>query len=506
MAERGPQWSSRVGFILASLGMAFGAGNIWRFPRVVAANDGGAFLIAFIIANLIWAVPLLMIEMIMGKTTRLGTNGAFRNFVGKNKTWMGAWIGLCSILIMFYYSVVTGWAIRYLVLGLTGAIRKGVDSEALWTSFLRSPGQVVLFHFIAIAVAGFIIFRGVKNGLERANKIIVPSIIVILVVVMVWALTKPGAVQGLEYLFNPNLAGLLKAKTWLNAFSQAAWSVGAGWGLMLTYAVYMSKSEDIAANSFVIAFADSGSSLLAGMAILPLVFAVSPTREAATAALQSGDTGLTFVYLTKFFPTLPAGSFVGAIFFLALAISALASLLSMVELSVRNLEDIGITRKKAAVITAGVAFLLGIPSAVWAKFEENQDMVWGVGLLISGVFFALAASWGGLDRVRGMINKDSWIHVGRWFNLFVRIFPFLFVLLFGWWVWQAVGWNPKDWWNPFKVTSPGTMIFQWAILLGLVLLANKWLARKIKAPDIHVLKEEKTQVPFEKEGRPEVTP
>jgi NSS family neurotransmitter:Na+ symporter len=506
MAANDTQWSSRIGFILASLGMAFGAGNIWRFPRVVAANDGGAFLIAFIIANFIWAVPLLMIEMIMGKTTRLGTNGAFRSFVGRKRTWMGAWIGLCSILIMFYYSVVTGWAVRYLVLGLSGRIRKGVDSEALWAGFLAAPGQVILFHFIAIAVAGFIIYKGVKAGLERANKIIVPSIVVILAAVMVWALTKPGAVQGLEYLFNPNLAGLLKAKTWLNAFSQAAWSVGAGWGLMLTYAVYMSKDEDIAANSFVIAFADSGSSLLAGMAILPLVFAVSPSAEAATSALQSGDTGLTFVYLTKFFPTLPAGSFVAALFFLALAISALASLLSMVELSVRNLEDVGINRKKAALITAGVAFLLGIPSAVWAKFEENQDMVWGVGLLISGVFFALAARWMGLDRVRRMINAESWIKVGRWFNLFVRVFPFLFAILFGWWVWQAVGWNPRDWWNPFKVTSPGTMVVQWAVLLGLVLLANRWLAAKIQAPDLKGLKEDKARAPFEKDGRPEVTP
>ena len=105
MADKSTQWSGRMGFILASLGMAFGAGNIWRFPRVVAENDGGAFLIAFIVANLIWTVPLLMIEMIMGKTTRLGTVGAFRDFVGPGKTWMGAWIGMCCVLIMFYYSV-----------------------------------------------------------------------------------------------------------------------------------------------------------------------------------------------------------------------------------------------------------------------------------------------------------------------------------------------------------------------------------------------------------------
>jgi len=482
MAEKSTQWSSRAGFILASLGMAFGAGNIWRFPRVVAANDGGAFLVAFIIANLVWAVPLLMIEMIMGKSTRLGTNGAFRDFIGKKNTWMGVWIGFCCILIMFYYSVVTGWAIRYLTLGVTGAIKPGIDSEALWKGFLSSPQQTILFHFFAIGIAGYIILGGVQKGLEMANKIIVPSIVVLLAVVMVWALTKPGAVLGLEYLYRPHLAGLLKAKTWLNAFSQAAWSVGAGWGLMLTYAVYMSEKEDIGANSFVIAFADSGSSLLAGMAILPLVFAVSPSTEAATKALQSGDTGLTFIYLTKFFPSLPAGSFVAALFFLALAISALASLLSQVELAVLNLSNVGMTRGKATIIAAVIAFLLGIPSASVSSFQENQDMVWGVGLLISGVFFAYAVYKRGIDNVREMINQNSWIHVGKWFNYCVIAIPFLFVILFGWWVWQAASWYPATWWNPFKTSSPATMLLQWAILMALVIAGNNWFANKIKSP------------------------
>lgn len=482
MAEKGTQWSSRRGFILASLGMAFGAGNIWRFPRVVAANDGGPFLIAFIIANLIWAVPLLMIEMVMGKTTRLGTIGAFRDFVGKKSTWMGAWTGLCCILIMFYYSVVTGWAMRYLVFGITGAIKKGIDSEAMWKGFLDSPAQTILFHLLAVLVAGYIILGGVQKGLERANKIIVPSIVVILTVVMVWALTKPGAVQGLEYLFRPNLAGLLKAKIWLNAFTQAAWSIGAGWGLMLTYAVYMSEKEDIAANSFVIAFADSGSSLLAGMAILPLVFAVSPSAAAANEALQAGDTGLTFIYLTKFFPTLPLGSFIGAIFFLALSISALASLLSMVELAVLNLQDVGLNRKKATFITVAVTFLLGIPSAYKVTFQENQDMVWGVGLLISGIFFAYAVYKRGINDVREMINETSYIHVGKWFNVCVLAMPLVFLVVFGWWVLQAASWYPQTWWNPFKTLSPGTMVMQWAILIVFLILANNWLAKKIKAP------------------------
>lgn len=480
MAGQNDNWSSRVGFILASMGMAFGAGNIWRFPRVVAANDGGPFLIAFFVATVVWAVPMLMIEMVMGKTTKQGTIGAFRKFVGPRSTWMGAWIGFCCIFIMFYYSVVTGWAIRYLTYGVTGVIQKGVDSEALWRQFTSSPQQTILFHFIAIGIAAFIIIGGVQKGLERANKIIVPSLIVILAILMAWVLTKPGAVQGLEYLFRPNLAGLLKAKVWLNAFTQAAWSVGAGWGLMLTYAVYMSEHDDIGANSFVIALADAGSSLLAAMGILPLVFAVSPSREMALQALQSGDTGLTFIYLAKFFPNLPAGSILAGLFFLALAISALASLLSMVELAVLNLSDFGINRRKAALITAAGAFILGVPSAWKISFQENQDMVWGVGLLISGVFFAYAVYKNGIDNVRGMINENSWIHVGKWFNVCVIAIPIIFVVIFGWWVFQAITWYPDSWWNPWEKLSPGTMVLQWSILMIAVIVLNKWFSEKIR--------------------------
>jgi NSS family neurotransmitter:Na+ symporter len=494
MAGQNDNWSSRVGFILASMGMAFGAGNIWRFPRVVAANDGGPFLIAFFVATVVWAVPMLMIEMIMGKTTRQGTIGAFKKFVGPRSTWMGAWIGFCCIFIMFYYSVVTGWAIRYLTYGVTGVIRKGIDSEALWKHFTGSPEQTIFFHFIAIGIAAFIIIGGVQKGLERANKIIVPSIIVLLAILMVWVLTKPHAVEGLEYLFRPNLAGLLKAKVWLNAFTQAAWSVGAGWGLMLTYAVYMSEHDDIGANSFVIALADAGSSLLAAMGILPLVFAVSPSREVALQALQSGDTGLTFIYLAKFFPNLPAGSLLAGLFFLALAISALASLLSMVELAVLNLGDFGINRRKAALITAAGAFILGIPSAWSISFQDNQDMVWGVGLLISGIFFAYAVYKNGIDNVRGMINDSSWIHVGKWFNWCVIAIPVIFIIIFGWWVFQAVTWYPDSWWNPWKKLSPGTMVLQWSLLIMAVILLNKWFSKKISLTDTDLVDEIKEKM------------
>lgn len=480
--EKKSEWTGRFGFIMASMGMAFGTGNIWRFPREVAANDGGAFLIAFVIANIIWAVPLLMIEMIMGKTTRLGTNGAFRNWMGKKYTWMGVFTALCTAFIMFYYSIVMGWAIRYFVYSVTGALHPGADTDALWNSFLHNPTQVILFNGIAWIITAYIIYRGVQEGLELANKIIVPSIIVILAIIMVWALQKPAAWQGMQYLFAPHFSSLANGTIWLHAFTQAAWSIGAGWGLMLTYARYMRDEDDIGANAFVVAFADSGSSLLAAMGVIPLVFLVSPSLEVANQALHAGNSGFTFIFLTKFFPTLPFGSFMAALFFVALAISALASLLSMVELCTLNLTDMGLSRKKVIIGVAIVGFIMGCPSCIWPAFMDNQDFVWGVGLLVAGVFFAIAAMKAGLPKVRQMISEQSYIDVGVWFDIFVYLFPVQFAVVFGWWVYQSFTWYPKTWLNPFLTFSPGSMFLQWGVLLVFVWIFNNWFADKVKAP------------------------
>lgn len=493
MAEKKAEWSGRMGFILASLGCAFGTGNIWRFPREVASNDGGAFLIAFVVANLVWAAPIVMIEYLMGKTTRLGTNGAFRNFVGRGGTWMGVWTGLCTAFIMFYYSIVMGWALRYIVYAATGALHVGVDTDALWNTFLNSNSQQIFFNFLCWVIAGWIIYRGVQEGLELANKIIVPSIIFLLLGIMVWALVSnfDKAVLGLEYIFAPKWSSLANSKIWLHAFTQAAWSIGAGWGLLLTYGRYMRDEDDIAANAMVVTFADSGSSLLAAMGVLPLVFIVSPTVEVANKALQSGNSGFTFIFLTKYFPTLPFGSVMALVFFVALAISALASLLSMIELATLNLQDVGFDRKKAALFVSTVGFLCGIPSAIWPNFFENQDMVWGVGLLVAGVFFAYAAMKVGVPRVRQMINEHSYFNVGPWFDILIYSFPLQFLFVFGWWVWQAYTWYPKTWLSPFETYSPGTMFLQWSILTAVVLVLNKWFANKVKAPYVLVCEEGK---------------
>jgi len=227
------------GMLLAMLGMAVGTGNIWRFPRIAASNGGGSFLVAWAVFLLLWSVPLLILEFGMGKGTRKGTIGAFAKTVGPKLGWMGAWVAWTATAIMFYYSVVMGWTIRFFWATLTREIPTAVP-DAFWNSFSGSS-SALLTHVIAMGLAVFVVSRGVK-GIEQAAKILIPSLIILVIVLALKAITLPGASRGLAFLFTPNFADLANYRIWLEALTQNAWDTGAGWGLALTYAVYMRQT------------------------------------------------------------------------------------------------------------------------------------------------------------------------------------------------------------------------------------------------------------------------
>lgn len=496
MGEKREQWGSRIGFVAATIGMAIGTGNIWRFPRVAAANGGGPFIIAWTIALFVWAIPLLMGEMVMGRKTGLGTIGAFRDFVGKKYTWMGTWIAVVCLAIMFYYSVVMGWCVKYFTFAVGGAFTPNMTTDqtkALWDVFTTTPSQTIMFHLISMAIAGFIIYKGVKGGIEKSCKIMIPVLFILLIIALVRSVTLPGALKGLEYLFSPKLHMLASPKIWLEAFAQASWSTGAGWGFIITYAVYTKKNDDVPGNCTILGFGDNIGALIAGMTVLPAIYALSASQDIAAQALGSGNTGLTFIYLAQLFTTMPGGNILAAVFFLAMAIAALSSLLPMIEVGVRNLMDMGLDRKKATLGIAIAGFILGIPSAYSLNFLDNQDWVWGVGLLVSGLFVAFAMMRYGLEKARTTDINTKWADykVGKWWSLFIGLFPVCFTIITGWWFWQATTWYPDNWWNPFEVFSVGTILFQWAILFVVVFITNNWFAGKIgKGRDITAEPEE----------------
>ena len=476
-------FSSRWGIILAGLGMAVGTGNLWRFPRIAAQNGGGAFLIPWLLFLFAWSIPLLIAEFGLGRGARRGPIGAFARLAGGQTAWMGGFVAVTSVMIMFYYSVVTGWMLKYAVAALSGDL-SGVDAAAYWDAYSTSVWQPVLFHVMAVAGAGFIVARGVTAGIERANRILIPLLFVLLLLAVARAVTLPGAGQGLAYLFTPDLGALTNYRTWLEALTQSAWSTGAGWGLILCYAIYVRESDDVVTNAATIGLGNNAASLLAAMAILPAAFAILPAGE-ARAALAAGNTGLTFIWIPQVFARMPAGGLFLPLFFLAMFCAALSSLIAMVELGTRVLIDAGATRSRAVPRVVGAAVVCGLPSAVSLAVFENQDWVWGLALMVSGLFIAIATLRYGVDRFRDdLVNTHA---SGRragpvWAWILKYLVPVEFAAMFGWWMYQAATvYDPDGWWNPLRVYSVGTCVAQWGIALAVLWAFNRRLADRSTA-------------------------
>ncbi|MFW6199878.1 MAG: sodium-dependent transporter [Gemmatimonadota bacterium] len=475
---RSEVFSSRWGMLLAMLGMAVGTGNIWRFPRVAATNGGGSFLVAWVVFLLLWSVPLLILEFGLGKGTRRGPIGAVAETAGKTFGWMGAWVAWTATAIMFYYSVVMGWTIRFFVATLTGEIPTEVPG-AFWEGFHSTP-EALITHLVAMSLGVFVVAYGVK-GIETVARFLIPSLVVLVVVLAVRALTLPGASRGLAFLFTPDLADLADYRIWLEGLTQNAWDTGAGWGLALTYAIYMRTREDTAVNGFILGFGNNSMSLLAGIMVLCTVFSVMP--DAAGEIVGAGNEGLTFIWVPQLFSQIPAGRFFMAIFFLALVFAAWSSLVSMIELASRILRDLGMSRRSAvaAVGIAGLAF--GVPSALDIRFFRNQDFVWSVGLMASGFFLAFAVLRYGVTKWRDeFINTpDSDVRIGAWWDWAIRLVVVQGVILVVWWFLQARAEGFVATFHPFREFNIGTTLFQWSIVLVVLLLANGWLVRRTLA-------------------------
>ena len=477
-------FSSRWGVVVAGIGMAVGAGNLWRFPRIVAENGGGAFLIPWLLFLFMWSIPLLIAECALGRTARRGPIGAFSSLVGRRSAWMGGFVVVTTVMIMFYYSVVTGWALKYVVAALTGELA-GADTAAYWESYSASIWQPVLFHVVAISAAGFAVARGVAGGIERANRFLIPTLFVLLLLAVARAVTLPGAGRGLAYLFTPDFALLADYRTWLQALTQSAWSTGAGWGLLLSYAVYVRRGEDVVTSAAAIGIGNNVASLLAGMAILPAAFAILPAAEALE-AMAAGNTGLSFIWIPQVFERMPAGTVFLPIFFLALFCAALSSLIAMVELAARVFMDAGLPRARAVLLVVAAAVVCGLPSAVSLQVFENQDWVWGLGLMISGLFMAVAVVQYGADRFRRElvdVQPGGWRAGPVWAWVLKWLVPIEFAVMFGWWMYQAATvYDPDGWWNPLRVYSVGTCVVQWGIALALLKVFNRRLAERSLAP------------------------
>ncbi len=473
---------------MAAMGAAIGTGNIWRFSKEAASNGGGSFLLAYVLLLFIWSIPLLMTEFAIGKATRKGTVGAFNIFAGRNYAWMGVWMVIVSTAINCYYAVVMGWTVRYFFVAATGQLGSAGDAAALWNGFLSNPGEVVLFQVVAVGVGAFIVHKGIIKGIERANKILLPTLFTLLMGLALWSITRPGAIHGLYYLFVPQPEYLLKGETWLAALTQVAWSCSAGMGMAITYAIYMKRREDTVLNSFITGLGDTSASLIVGVAIFGTVFAMAGSLTEAETLVHSAGPQFVFVALTDMFLTMPGGAIIAIIFFMAVVFAALTSLISGFEIAVSNFIDYGWTRDQSIKRVALLTLLLGLPSSTVVLFYggdmvpvflDNQDHVWGVGLLLSGLFVAFAVWKYGVAKFRRdfLDVPENDIRVGVWYEAIMYMFPVLFLVLLSWALYQSATGDPSEFWINGPV-GVGLLVLQWGLALAVILYLNRRISRR----------------------------
>jgi NSS family neurotransmitter:Na+ symporter len=490
MTDPPARFTSRFALLASMLGVAVGTGNIWRFPRIAAQNGSetgtGAFLVAWVICLLTWSIPLIVAEYAVGRAGRRGVVGSVAAVAGERWAWLGGFVALVATAIMFYYSVVAGWCLYYLVHTATAALPTTTDqAQAVWDG-LQGGSAPVVCHFVAISLCALAAGRGVRS-IEKVNQVLIPTLLLIVVVSAVWALALPGASRGAAFLFTPEWSVLGRPQVWLEALTQNAWDTGAGWGLILTYAAYMRRRDFVVKNAVATGVGNNLVSLLAALMVFSTVFAVLGTGRSQAQVLEimqeSGpaSTGLTFIWMPQLFARMPGGAVLAVLFFLGLSFAALSSLISMVELSIRVLSDAGLPRRRALPLVLGVGFALGVPSALNVDVLGNQDFVWGVGLMISGAFVAWAVRRQGAQRLRRDILEriDNDWRLGRvWDAAITWLVPAQAIALLAWWMYLSVtAYAPTTWFDPLDSYSVATCFTQWGIGLALCLLVARWRRR-----------------------------
>lgn len=354
------KFSSRLGYVLAVAGSAVGLGNIWRFPYLAAKYGGGIFLLVYLILTVSFGYVLIVSETALGRMTQKSPIGAFKSFGQGIWYKIGGWINaIIPILIAPYYSVIGGWVIKYFVEYIKGNVSV-LAQDNYFNNFISDSFNVE-FWFIIFALFAFItILGGVKNGIERSSKIMMPILVVLAIMVVIYSVTRPGAIEGVKYFLIPNFEDF-SIMTIVAAMGQMFYSLSIAMGILYTYGSYLEKDVDIEKSTKRVELFDTAIAILAGLMVIPAVFAFS--TEAAE-SLQAGPS-LMFITLPKVFASMGAGTIAGILFFLLVFFAALTSAISLLETSVSSLsQQFHISRNKAIVIMAFVMLAFGTTSCL----------------------------------------------------------------------------------------------------------------------------------------------
>jgi len=358
-------WSSRLTFLMASIGFSVGLGNIWRFPYVTGENGGAAFVLVYLACAVCIGVPLVMSEWAIGRRSKGAASaaGSFKNVAKQNKLssrWSGVGgIGIAAVfLLMLTYTVITGWTLDYFTMAIVGEFNQinAQQSQSIFNELMADPIRLIFWHSIVVIAIMLINARGLQGGIEKAVSILMPSLFVCMIVMVIYAGFVGDMNAAVKFLLTPDFSQIT-GKTFLLALGQAFFSIGIAMAVMVTYGSYLSKETSITKNAFIVVFADTFVAMLAGFAIFPLVFAHGLTPDAGA--------GLVFQVLPIALGDLPGGQIFSGIFFLLLIAAAFTSCIGNFEPIIAwTSERFTMTRKKATFVSGLVMWLLGISSVL----------------------------------------------------------------------------------------------------------------------------------------------
>lgn len=391
-------WATKLGFVLAASGSAIGLGNIWRFPYKAGQYGGGAFVIAYIVSVLIIGIPIMIAEFIIGRSAQKSPVGAFKQ-LSSNRIWpLVGWLGVLSgFIILSYYSVVGGWILRYIWESGFHFFKEG-SAGPIFSSFLANPWQQLIWHGLFMLMTMIIVRGGITTGIERWSKVLMPSLLIILLILMINSLRFPGAKEGIQFILKPDFSKLTREGI-LEALGHAFFSLSLGMGAMLTYGSYLDKETNISSSALEIIVLNTFYALMAGLMIFPIVFTYDVDPQVGP--------GLFFITLPEVFARMPAGQPVAISFFVLVAFAAITSAISLLEVVVSYfIDELNWSRKKADYVMGAVIFLIGIPSALsWSGlkgvtlfgardiFDSLDFLATNYMLPIGGFFIALFAGW-----------------------------------------------------------------------------------------------------------------
>jgi NSS family neurotransmitter:Na+ symporter len=425
-------FGSKFGVIAAAAGSAIGLGNIWKFPYITGVYGGAAFIIVYLICIFAIGFPVMLSEFLIGRRAQANAIGAFKKEAPGTPWFLTGWAGIAAaFMVLSFYGVVAGWTLEYIMKAATQSFSGKSPAEigGLFGGFISSIGRPIFWQIIFMAATGWIVIAGVKDGIEKYSKILMPMLLVIIVILDIRAITLPGSAAGLAFLFKPDWSKI-SSEGILVALGHAFFSLSLGMGTMITYGSYIGKKENLGETAVQVTIADTLIALLAGVAIFPAVFAFGIEPNVGP--------GLVFVTLPNVFQQMPGGSIFAILFFLLLAVAALTSSISILEVVVAYfVEDLKLNRRKATILATVAITIIGIPCSLSMGpmsevlfFGKNffDLMDWtsaNILLPLSGLFITAFVGWyWGMDKTRKELTNEGTLSV-PYLSLFMFLARFI---------------------------------------------------------------------------------